>query len=292
MTLPCQHQESIVRQIQPTVELLSNLDIWYPAILRQHQIEPADYKRGLVFRSAVESIRGSFIASSKTGREGLVGDVLENLKQQKHIVDYECTSGNARYDFTVVLEEEPEIYAAVEVKGGEGNSINISDRPRWAREFVVWCHLDGAITNQPSHGARAIIGRLTNELVRRRKRVDALIFKDILCGTSTRPCPKYPGREDSIGLLAAPDVFLFPSRIPTPKDPSPPIHSLEDLALPKKILALFGVNVMEYPRHLWEVYVRIEKVDDLRVRREVEVWHQGQLVERIKGWPWKWRVDR
>ncbi|HID90129.1 MAG TPA: hypothetical protein EYP52_10555, partial [Anaerolineae bacterium] len=100
MTLPCQHQESIVRQIQPTVELLSNLDIWYPAILRQHQIEPADYKRGLVFRSAVESIRGSFIASSKTGREGLVGDVLENLKQQKHIVDYECTGGNARYDFT------------------------------------------------------------------------------------------------------------------------------------------------------------------------------------------------
>jgi hypothetical protein len=287
MLLPCYHQESVVSQVKPTIELLSNLDIWYPDILRQHQIEPVDYRKGLVFRSAIESIRGSFIAASKTGREGLVGDVLENLKQREGIIDYKHSGGSSRYDFTVVLQKEPEIYAALEVKGGEGNSINISERPRWAREFIVWCHLDGAIANHPSHGARAIIGRLTNELVRRQKQVDVLIFKDVLCGTTTRPCPKYPGSESDVGLSAAPDIFLLPSRVPTLDDPSPPVCSLEDLVLPRKILALFGVGTDGYSRHLWEVRVKVVKVDARRARREVEVWHQGQLVERIKGRPWR-----
>jgi hypothetical protein len=208
MPLPCSHQKRVTDQVQPTVELLTELDMLHPDVLRQHSIEPVDYKSGLVFRSAVESIRGQFIASSTTGREGLVRDVLENLKQRGNIVDYEQVGSRSRHDFTVMILRNPDYFAAVEVKGGEGNSINISERPLWAKEFGVWCHLDGAIVNQPAHGAHSIINRLTNELVRRRKQVDVLFFKDLLCGTSTRPCPKYPGHEDKIGLRTAPDIFL------------------------------------------------------------------------------------
>ena len=287
MILPCSHRKEVVDQVAPTVELLSNLDEYHPDVLLQHQIQPADYRGGLVFRSAVESIRGSFIASSRTGREGLVADVLESLARQESIVDYEHSGSGRRYDFTVVLSQAPETFAAVEVKGGEGNSINISERPRWAKEFVVWCHLDGAIVNQPSHGARAIVSRLTNELVRRRKQVDALVFKDPLCGTVTRPCPKYPGSEDSIGIQAAPDILLFPCRIPTSEDPQPPVHSIKDVTLPSAILRLFGVAAADYPKHLWEVHVKIAKLDDGRLRREVEVWHRSQMVERSRGQPWR-----
>lgn len=196
MPLPCGHQKRVTDQVKPTIELLTDLDVLHPDVLRQHSVEPADYKGSLVFRSAVESIRGEFIASSMTGREGLVGDVLENLKRRAHIVDYERSGSHSRHDFTVMLGEKPEYFAALEVKGGEGNSINISERPIWAKEFDVWCHLDGAVVNQPAHGAHSIINRLTNELVRRRKQVDALFFKDLLCGTPTRPCPKYPGNEE------------------------------------------------------------------------------------------------
>lgn len=287
MILPCCHRQTVVAQVQPTIELLSNLDVWHPEVLLQHQIHPADYREGLVFRSAIESIRGSFIASSRTSREGLVADILENLVRQERITDYESSGGSARYDFTVVLGRDPETFAALEVKGGEGNSINISERPRWAKEFVVWCHLDGAIVNQPSHGARAIVNRLTNELVRRRKHVDALILKDLLCGTITRPCPKYPGKEANIGLLAAPDFLLFPCRVPTINDPSPPVHTIEELTLPKAILSLFGVALEDYSKHLWEVHVRLVSLPNGRVRREVEIWHQGQVVEHSKGRPWK-----
>lgn len=66
--------------------------------------------------------------------------VLEELLQRQWIADYSQSSGANRYDFNIVLERNPDVFAALEVKGGEGNSINISTRPIWAREFAVWCH--------------------------------------------------------------------------------------------------------------------------------------------------------
>lgn len=206
MLLPCKHESKVTKQVPNAIDLLTNMDVFHPDILLEHDIQPTDYKHGLVFRSAVESIRGTFIASSTTGREGLIGSILKKMHQNGMIADYKQTGTNRRYDFTVVLERDPDYIIALEVKGGEGNSINISERPLWAKEFCVWCHLDGAIVNQPGYGAHSIINRLTNELVRRQKPVDVLFFKDVLCGTRTRPCPKYPNREDTIGHFAAPDI--------------------------------------------------------------------------------------
>jgi hypothetical protein len=271
MILPCKHEERVTKQVQPTIDLLTDMDTLHPDVLLQHAIQPAGYKSGLVFRSAIESIRGKFIASSTTGREGLVRDILENLLRRGCIPDYAQSSSRARYDFTVSLERDPDYFAALEVKGGEGNSINISERPLWAREFGVWCHLDGAIVNQPAHGAHSIINRLTNELVRRRKLVDVLFFKNILCGTRTRPCPKYAGREDKIGLETAPDIFLFPQRIPSLDDPEPPVHTLDRLRLPGLILELFGVDATVQDKHIWEVHVKIVERPNGMLRRIVRV---------------------
>jgi hypothetical protein len=287
MVLPCKHEERVTKQVQPTIELLTDMDKLHPDILLLHDIQPADYKSGLVFRSAIESIRGTFIASSTTGREGLVGDVLENLKQRNRIVEYEQLGSRERHDFTISITRDPDFFAALEVKGGEGNSINISERPLWAREFHVWSHLDGAIVNQPAHGAHAIINRLTNELVRRHKQVDALFFKDILCGTRTRPCPKYPGREDKIGLEAAPDVFLFPKSIPSKDNPEPPVHKLDELKLPKMIMELFGVKPNEQQEHVWEVHVKIVERPNGMLRKRVQVWHQGELSDESLSRSWQ-----
>ena len=108
----------MTRQVQPTVDLLTNIDVLHPDILLQHSIQPEDYKKGLVFRSAIESIRGAYIASSTTGREGLVKDVLENFLQRSRITGYSQGRSRERYDFTVVLERNPDYFAAIEVKGG------------------------------------------------------------------------------------------------------------------------------------------------------------------------------
>jgi hypothetical protein len=263
------------------------MDSLHPDVLMQHSIQPTDYQRGLVFRSAIESIRGTFIASSTAGREGIVKDVLENLLQRSRIADYKPSTTRGRYDFTVGLQRNPDHFAAIEVKGGEGNSINISERPLWAKEFAVWCHLDGAIVNQPAHGAHSIVNRLTNELVRRRKLVDVLFFKDVLCGTRTRPCPKYPGREERIGLQTAPDVFLFPQRIPLLDDPEPPVHTLDTLALPRRILQLFDVEKRKQKEHIWEVHVKVIEVAHRQLQRVVTVVHQGKVVGESSSRSWR-----
>lgn len=287
MMLPCSHSESVTNQVQPTIELLSNLDNLHPDVLLQHSIQPTDYKNSLVFRSAVESIRGTFIASSTTGREGLINGVFVNLQNAGKITSFEHSSNTGRFDFTILISRDTNYSAALEVKGGEGNSINISDRPLWASEFGIWCHLDGAIVNQPSHGAHSIINRVTNELVRRKKLVDVVFFKDNLCGTHLRPCPKYTGREATIGLNTAPDVFLFPQRIPTIEDPEPPAHTLDMLQLPTLILDSFGVTPEERNTHIWEVVVKLEELGSHKYRRAIAIKHDGEIIEQSFSRSWK-----
>ena len=53
-----------MRQIAPTKDLLTKLDTKHPDILRAEGIVPADYHGSMVFRSAVESIRGTFAATT------------------------------------------------------------------------------------------------------------------------------------------------------------------------------------------------------------------------------------
>lgn len=287
MILPCKHEEQVTKQVPNAIDLLINMDVHHPDILLKHEVQPFDYRNGLVFRSAVESIRGSFIASSTTGREGLIHKILDKMRQKGTISDFRQSGSSRRYDFAIMIERDPDYVAALEVKGGEGNSINISERPIWAKEFCVWCHLDGAIVNQPAHGAHSIINRIANELVRRHKSVDALFFKDILCGTRTRPCPKYPNQKDTIGLSAAPDIFLFPEHIPTLDDPDPPVNSFEMLKMPKKVLSLFDADQDAKDDHIWEVHVSLEKVSKDRIQRRVKILHKRDLVDESKSRAWR-----
>lgn len=286
LALPCKHEDRVTKQVRPTVDLLKNMDQWHPNVLKQHGIEPADYHGGLVFRSAVESIRGTYIASQTTGRQALVKDVLDNMKQKSLISNYEQRSSRQRYDFEVEVQAAPQYFCAIEVKGGEGNSINISDRPLWAQEFAVWSHLDGAVVNQPAHGAHSVINRITNEMVKREKQVDILFFKDLLCGTRARPCPKYQGQEDTVGLNTAPDVFLFPQQIPTLQDPKPPVHTLNTLRLPGLILDLFGIAPQARSAHVWEVEVEVMQHKSNMLKREVRIKHQGKIVDSSISRPW------
>jgi len=280
MILPCAHDPKATEQVKPAIELLRNLDQRHPNILRRHQLVPADYHSKLVFRSAVESIRGTYIASSLTQRQGLVADVLETMKQSRLVADYKVQGSGQRFDFEVMIKETPREMAALEVKGGEGNSINISERPLWASEFIVWCHLDGAIVNEPSHGAGAIIfNRISSEMVKRHKHVDVVVFKDARCNSPLRPCPKYLKRTPSPTLGVAPDIFLMPKTTPSEDNPNPPVHTLDSTRLPEKILRAHGVQPSHFDEHIWQVSIKLIKDSAGRKRRVTEVYHRGRLLE-------------
>ena len=274
--LPCSHEPSALAQIAPTIDLLRNLDARHPDVLRGSGIMPEDYHPKWVFRSAIETIRGSFIASF-TQRHQMVANVLAGLVRDGKVNGFEGTKRGTRHDFTVVLSDRPRVAAALDVKGGEGNSVNITERPPWAQEFLLWSHLDGSISNQPSQGVHSIIvNRLANELVRRGKVVDAILFKDQLCGSPLRRCPKYQGIPEN-GQIA-PDVFLMPRERPTIQNPTPQTHSIESLYLPAMILDFFGVPVENRGEHIWSV-----EIDLVTVTRKGKEIHQRRTRIRHKG---------
>lgn len=277
MPLPCQHLQVTVDQVPRAIELLQHLDTWHPEVLLQHNIQPQDYHGSLVFRSAIESIRGRYIAGSTRGRHEFVAARLEVARSLDLITGYQYEGAGRRYDFAVTMPEGRR--AAVEVKGGEGNSIQISERPIWADEFLLWCHLDGAVVNQPAHGASQIITRVLNQLRREpQKRVDAIIIRDALCGSATRPCPKYPVDKSPSRLGVAPDIFLLPRRVPTPEDPNPPLHSEETLRLPYALLQVHDVPKDSFPIHVFEVRVQLLESAPGRWRQEVRVWRLGHEI--------------
>lgn len=280
MLLPCQNDPRATAQVNPAIDLLRNIDTKHPDILKTHGLEPDDYHSKLVFRSAVESIRGTYIASSLTQRQGLVSDVLERMKQTNLIAGYQAQGAAQRFDFQVMLTSRPKEMVAIEVKGGEGNSINISERPLWANEFALWCHLDGAIVNQPSHGAAAIIfNRVENEMIKRGKHVDVLVFKDARCNSPLRLCPKYKKKQPTTPLGVAPDIFLMPEEIPSEDNPQPKPHDLNTTQLPAKILAAHGVAPKDFEKHIWRVSITLVKNAKGVLLRETKVYHEGKLVE-------------
>ncbi len=286
--LPCRNQPQVIQQIQPTINLLKTLNSQHPEILKENSIDPQDYHDGLVFRSAIESIRGTYIASSTPGREQFVSDILSKMKSNGLIYDYDHLSSKERWDFEVYLDQAENHLCIIEVKGGEGNSINISARPRRVKEFGIWSHLDGSIQHPPSKAAKAIVRRITNELSARGKQVDVVFFRDVLCGTRARPCPKYANEESIIGDSTCPDIYLFPQRVPTIGDPNPPVHTLETLKLPLLILKHFGVSPANYEKHLWHINLglKIVKKNSLsQLQRAYSISYLNEIIVQGRGKP-------
>ena len=90
--------------------------------------------------------------------------------------------------------------------------------------------------------------------------------------------PKYGSNIPPTPLGVAPDVFLMPTVLPTEDNPEPDPHDLNTTRLPAKILTAHGVDPKDFANHIWQVVMRLVKVEE-RVLRETKVYHMGKLVE-------------
>lgn len=277
MPYQCSASARAREQAERLMELLNNLHTLHPDVLEAHGVTPSSYLNESVFRHALESIRGTFIASAQAPREQSVEQVLIGMRQRGMIRDFEFLGRNpeSRVDFRVHLHGD--YTAAIEVKGGEGNSWNISERPDWANEYIAWGHLDGSL-NDPRHGVHAIIiTRVVQDFIQREKKFDAILFKDRLCGTAARPCPKYENQMPGNNLVA-PDLFLLPREIPAANAPSGSTHDHTTLRFPYLVLDYFGVPIELRGTHTFEVRVS-RNVKRRRQNYGVDVIHQGRRVD-------------
>lgn len=130
--------------------------------------------------------------------------------------------------------------------------------------------MDGSIKNSPAHGAKAIVGRIVADIIKAPKQIDALVIRDVLCGTAARPCPKYPSGEYPI-LGPAPDVFLFPAAAPIfGQDEHPAPHTSASCLFPFRLLDLYGVAPQDRDVHVHTVDIRLF-YDGNQPKREVVV---------------------
>lgn len=105
--LPCQNAPEVVQQIKPTMDLLIELDSRHPQILRDVGVDPENYHQGMVFRSAIESIRGQQASRQTAPREAFVLGVLAKMQESGRLDNYAQTPTGVRWDFMVQLETSP-----------------------------------------------------------------------------------------------------------------------------------------------------------------------------------------
>lgn len=114
-----------------------------------------------------------------------------------------------------------------------------------------------------------------------------IIFQRFALRHPNQTMSEVSGQRGKTGFKTAPDIFLFPQRIPSLEDPKPPVHTLDTLRLPRLLVEFFGVSRTERAKHIWEVHVTIEKLSDGRLRRIVRVMYQGQRIDESRSRAWR-----
>jgi hypothetical protein len=219
--------------------------------LKHHDLTKEQYD--LLLPSAIASLTGVARASAQRPREDFVKRILEELRSRGELEDVEDMTHvvGRRFDFRARTTGKRVV--VIEVKGGEGNSVTLGDRPPGCDEFVVWCHLTGSLQKQPAEQTRAIIGRLVKVMVNeseQSKRYDVLVIWDTICGTGTRNCP---GADKRV----VPCFFLFPEMQPTMTQQHPAVHTLQTTDFPKMILQHLGIAREKWLLHTWQVEVEL-----------------------------------
>lgn len=271
-TLPCRHQldNAMVERLK---EVLTDLPRYAPELLDEHNLDPTTYP--LLFRTAVESIRGSFSASTRA-KEQFTEKVLDHLVQEGQIKCWDFVGSERRQDYRVEMEDD--YVVSIEAKGcGDGNNMTIWDRPAWADEFVIWSQCPDSLKHNPGRGVwSALSTRIIPDIIARQTVVDMFMFFDGRCGSALRRCPKeygvhgslrseatdIPGQDDC-DWLPPPSLYLLPRTVPDPlTNTHPPLHTLHSCRFANALLTAFGVPQEQHREYVNWVRVAMDQRKD------------------------------
>jgi hypothetical protein len=261
------------RTIDHIKTLIRNLGERHPEVFDDESISAGDYQREL--KDAIFSLGGTFRQSHGAANEDTVRQVFLEPALKQGYLTYTDQRGTERIDFKGRLERTDEVFA-MDVKGGEGQSIGHLLVPENTDILTLWSERNARNTKAPASRLNEVINRAVRWGFNQRKDMALMVIRDEPAGARTDE-----GR-------VIPDIVVFPTRFPTPNDPEPPLRSLNNFHF---LEILFETLIDEtdlysegVQKHLWyhELWLK-EQSSGYRVEKNVYNSYDNDITLRTQG---------
>lgn len=209
--LGTEEREETIEEIKSLIRSLGNE---HPEIFADYEIDAGDYQREL--KDAIFSLGGTFRQSHGADNEDIVRDVFLNPAEEAGYLTFTDQRGSERIDFKGTLTDSGQVFA-MDVKGGEGQSIGHLLVPTNTDSLILWSERNARNTKSPASRLNEVINRAVRWGLNQAEDPQFMIIRDPPAGART---------EDG---RVIPDVVIFPSEYPSPENPKPEMPSLDDL---------------------------------------------------------------
>lgn len=251
------------RTLERIKELIYRLPDHHPEIFEEESISPEDYNREV--KDAVFSLGGTLRQTHGSSNEETVEDLFLRPAEEEGLLVFTNQSGDERIDFKGRLDDQTTW--ALDVKGGEGQSIGHLLVPDNTERLAIWSERNARNTKDPSSRLNEVINRIVRWGLNQGQDVSVMIIRDPPAGARS---------EDG---RVIPDVVVFPSEFPSPEVPDPEIPSLDELRF---VEILFEVLVgkgdlgdPELQKHVWLHEMNLFEVDGkLQIQKNIyNLWN-------------------
>jgi len=267
--LGTEEREETIGEIK---NLIQSLGKEHPEIFSDYEIDAGDYQREL--KDAIFSLGGTFRQSHGADNEDIVRDVFLNPAEEIGHLTFTDQRGSERIDFKGKLTDSGQVFA-MDVKGGEGQSIGHLLVPTNTDMLILWSERNARNTKSPAARLNEVINRAVRWGLNQAEDPQFMIIRD----------PPAGARTDDGHVI--PDVVVFPSNYPSPANPTPKMPSLDDLdfidILFEVTSGIKNVSSEEGRKHIW--WHEMEYRDDNSGKIDKRIYNAADEEIRLQTRP-------
>ncbi|WP_367175647.1 hypothetical protein [Haloarcula rubripromontorii] len=267
--LGTEEREETIAEIK---KLIQSLGKEHPEIFEDYKIDAGDYQREL--KDAIFSLGGTFRQSHGAENEDIVRNIFLNPAREASYLSFTDQRGSERIDFKGELTDSGQVFA-MDVKGGEGQSIGHLLVPANTDLLMLWSERNARNTKSPASRLNEVINRAVRWGLNQAEDPQFMIIRD----------PPAGARTDDGRVI--PDVVVFPMEYPSPENPSPEMPSLGDLGF---IEILFEVTAgienassEAGKKHIW--WHEMEYTDDDGGKIHKQIYNAADESIRLRTQP-------
>ena len=226
-------------KLEEIKQLIRDLPERHPEVFEDESISAGDYQREL--KDAIFSLGGVLRQEHGADNEDTVEDIFLDPAEDHGYLSYENQSDGERIDFKGRLDSGETF--AMDVKGGEGQSIGHLLVPENTDFLTVWSERKARNTKSPSARLNEVINRIVRWGFNHDEDVAMMVIRD----------PPAGARTEAGDVI--PDVVVFPERFPSPENPNPEMRDLDDLRFAEILYDTLidedSLDAENIQKHIW-----------------------------------------